>query len=378
MDRPSIVLIGPWNFHSGAGEACRGNLRALSILQDRYSIHAMGLQHYGPHRLFSSVSPSLPGPECSPEVVIIHLNPDMAPSLLSQKQRHVIQRARHRIGFWVWENLQVPHGWTKAFGWIDSLWVPSRYCEELFSGLSSLPIDVIPHVITVDDQPLANDLLSSSESHGTILYAFDGASYLRRKNPAALIRAFHHSGLARQGWRLILKTKNFEPAGYDSNSYEDFMLSLQQLRSVFPDSVEMVTADLDDAEFKVLMRSVDIYASPHASEGFGLTIAEAMAAGVLVVATDYGGSCDLLDRTTGFPVCFELIAEEIGYGSYQECCVWARIDEHHLAECLCQAALLCRQEEGLHFRENARRKVMQRCGVEAVAERMATALNRIC
>jgi glycosyltransferase involved in cell wall biosynthesis len=257
------------------------------------------------------------------------------------------------------------------------MWVPSNYCKELFTGLTSLPIDIIPHVINVDVR-LAKMSMPHSDVAGTIIYVFDGASYLRRKNPAALIRAFHRSGLARQGWRLRLKTKNFEPAGYDQQSYIEFQTALEQLRESYPGSVELITKDLEDAELKALIQSADIYASPHASEGFGLTIAEAMAAGVLVVATDYGGSRDLLDHTTGFPVRYQLIAEEFGHGSYQAGCVWARIDEINLAECLNLAALQCRQEAGFQRRENARKKVMIRCDVDAVAERMAAALDRIC
>lgn len=375
-DRPAIAFIGPWNFHSGAGEACRGNLRALWRLQHLYEIYPLGLARYGPHRLFSSISPATP-PDFAPDVAIIHLNPDTAPALLTRQQRDLIKRSRHRIGCWLWENLQVPHGWSRALSWIDSMWVPSNYCKELFTGLTSLPIDIIPHVINVDGR-LAKMSMPHSDVAGTIIYVFDGASYLRRKNPAALIRAFQCSGLARQGWRLRLKTKNFEPAGYDQQSYNEFQTALEQLRKSYPGSVELITKDLEDAELKALIQSADIYASPHASEGFGLTIAEAMAAGVLVVATDYGGSRDLLDHTTGFPVRYELIAEDIGYGSYQAGCVWARIDEINLAECLNLAALQCRQEAGFQRRENARKKVMLRCGVDAVAERMAAALDRIC
>jgi len=376
MPRPAIAFIGPWNFHSGAGEACRGSMRALWRLQHLYETHPFGLARYGPHRLFSSISPTI-HPDFAPDVAIIHLNPDTAPALLSCEQLHLIKRSRHRIGYWLWENLQVPHGWSKALSWIDSMWVPSDYCKELFSGLTSLPIDVIPHVINIDERLTKNSTPHSSVN-GTILYVFDGASYLRRKNPAALIRAFHNSGLARQGWRLRLKTKNFEPAGYDQQSFDEFERALKQLRESCPDSVELIIKDLDDAALKALIRSADIYASSHASEGFGLTIAEAMAAGVLVVATDYGGSRDLLDHTTGFPVRYELVAEDIGHGSYQAGCVWARIDESDLTECLCRAALQCRQIIGSQLRKNARNKVMLRCGVDAVAERMSAALNRIC
>lgn len=377
MKRASILLIGPWNFHSGAGQACRGNLKALWRLQDRYDIHPLGLSRYGPHRSYTSIEPST-DPTLAPDVAIIHLNPDTAPSLLTREHRRLIERAKYRVGYWLWETLQVPHSWSAAFAWIDSLWVPSRYCADLFAGLTSTPISIIPHVISnfyaSGQGPRSN--LSAPEI-GKVLYIFDGASYLRRKNPTALVRAFQKSGLADRGWLLQLKTKNLDPAGYDEKSFREFQRALDDLRHSHPKAVELIIGEMEKAKLRELISSADIYASPHASEGFGLTIAEAMAAGVLVVATDYGGSRDFLDATTGFPVRYALVAEEQGFGSYHSGSVWAEPDETDLAECLIKAATIIQTPHGVMLREAARRKVFDHCGVASVATRMHTALNQL-
>ena len=193
----------------------RSNLKALWRLQDRYAIHPLGLSRYGPHRRRSAIATDLAA-DCAVDVVIVHLNPDTAPALLTAEHRAVIERARHRIGFWLWETLQVPHDWSRALSWVDSLWVPSRYCQELFAGLCELPIHRIPHVIDVQDETDHHRPGRVDAQERLILYSFDGASYLRRKNPTALVRAFHRSGLAARGWRLCLKTKNLDPAGYDT------------------------------------------------------------------------------------------------------------------------------------------------------------------
>lgn len=377
MKRASILLIGPWNFHSGAGQACRGNLKALWRLQETYDIYPLGLDRYGPHRLYTSIEPST-DPTLAPDVAIIHLNPDTAPTLLTREHRRLIEAAKHRVGYWLWETLQVPHSWSSAFAWIDSLWVPSRYCADLFAGLTNTPISIIPHVID-------NFRGSNQDAHrnwsaphtGKVLYIFDGASYLRRKNPTALVRAFHKSGLADQGWLLQLKTKNLNPAGYDEDSFSEFQRALDDLRNSHPKAVELIIGEMEETDLRELISSADIYASPHASEGFGLTIAEAMAAGVVVVATDYGGSRDLLDATTGFPVRYKLHAEEHGFGSYHSGSVWAKPDETHLAECLMKAATAIQTPHGAMLREAAQRKAFDHCGVASVATRMHTALNQL-
>ena len=143
------------------------------------------------------------------------------------------------------------------------------------------------------------------------------------------------------------------------------------------DSIELIDADFNDAQLRSLLQSAAIYASPHASEGFGLTIAEAMAAGVLVVATDYGGTHDLLDPDTGFPVKFNLIAEPLGFGSYQEGCVWAKVDEKHLSEQLRAAAQVSESAVGLSIRQAAQIKLASRCSLKVVAKRIDAALQEI-
>jgi glycosyltransferase involved in cell wall biosynthesis len=94
----------------------------------------------------------------------------------------------------------------------------------------------------------------------------------------------------------------------------------------------------------ILMDAADIYASPHASEGFGLTIAEAMAHGKAVIASDYGGSADFLDASCGFPIpCtpWELDRDE---GAYPRGTIWGMVDEDRFAETLAAIGALDPEE----------------------------------
>ena len=56
-------------------------------------------------------------------------------------------------------------------------------------------------------------------------------------------------------------------------------------------------------------------------------------------------------------------------------CVWARVDEDHLAECLRRAAAASSEASGAQLRAAARARVAKRCGIDAVARRMAAALE---
>jgi O-antigen biosynthesis protein len=98
-----------------------------------------------------------------------------------------------------------------------------------------------------------------------------------------------------------------------------------------------------------------IYASSHCSEGFGLTIAEALAAGKTVVATDFGGSRDFLDETVGFPVEAHPFELDCDHDAYKRGTKWARVDEGRLADLLREAAELSpAAREALGKRASAR------------------------
>jgi glycosyltransferase involved in cell wall biosynthesis len=121
-----------------------------------------------------------------------------------------------------------------------------------------------------------------------------------------------------------------------------------------------------------LFAAADVYASPHRSEGFGLTIAEAMALGKPVVASDFGGSRDFLDEACGFPVPARAVTLEKSHGHYLAGGVWGEVDEAALAEAL-RAAANADPAVG----ERARARVAERLSPEAVARTMAAAMDSL-
>jgi glycosyltransferase involved in cell wall biosynthesis len=78
----------------------------------------------------------------------------------------------------------------------------------------------------------------------------------------------------------------------------------------------------------------DCYLSLHRAEGFGLTLLEAMAMGKPVLATDYSGSKDFLNETTGFPVNYRLSPIRRQAGPYPPGYDWADPDIDEASELL--------------------------------------------
>jgi glycosyltransferase involved in cell wall biosynthesis len=357
-----VSFIGPWNYASGLGVASRGYLSALWHSKLRVNLHPI----HRPFHIHGRVTPMLDvndfdGP-C--DICIVHLNPDAWPSLLDDNHRRVLRKARYRVGLWVWELPEVPQEWLASFKDVDAVWSPSEYCRASFVTASETPVSVLPHVVTAPYDlmpPNLSEKLGLPSQRQFILYIFDGASYLVRKNPHALIRAFAASGLAQRGWSLILKTKNLFDIPEEGQRLEQMVQSTPE--------VYLINRVLSPRDHHGILALCQVYASPHASEGFGLTIAEAMAAGKVVVATDHGGSRDFLDSTCGFPVKWSEQVLERDHGHYRRGGVWAAVDEEDLASALKEAAEASMDPARTVSRAAARR-IRGQLSAQAVADRM--------
>jgi glycosyltransferase involved in cell wall biosynthesis len=123
---------------------------------------------------------------------------------------------------------------------------------------------------------------------------FDFFSTLQRKNPLGLIDAFKRAFAPDEGPRLLLKTLNekFRPK------------AAAELRAAIGNrrDIELVDRYLEPREISALVARAACYVSLHRSEGFGLTLAEAMALGTPVIATAYSGNMDFTTERNSFLV----------------------------------------------------------------------------
>ncbi|MFX1684462.1 FkbM family methyltransferase [Paraburkholderia sp. A2RI-6] len=371
--KPAVQLIGPWNYASGLGVASRSYVSAL-----RHTPYALNLApikrpfHIHRRTALPRDINDFSGPA---DVALIHANPEAWPGLLVDEQKRAMERARLKVGLWVWETNKIPDFWHPTFGSVDAIWAPTRYCQAVFAAGTSAPVHVIPYVVTVppslppgDKIRRVREEIGLKDSDRVILYAFDGSSYVMRKNPFALVRAFARTKLRHSGWKLVLKAKNL----FDLSQHG---AQLQQMCEG-SEGIVLINRALDLDTMRSLMAMADIYASPHCAEGFGLTVAEAMAMGKIVVATDYSGTRDFLDDSCGFPVRYTLTSLKDDLGAYTRGNAWAQIDEDDLAETLEKAAALV--ERGDYTIGNkARARIASELSAERVGALMQQSIDQL-
>lgn len=365
-----VGFLGPWNYDNGLGFAARGYVSAL--MQTRvetgfYCVHR-------PFHIHKRITPSLDISDFDGgcDVAIVHLNPASWQALLTERQLELIASAQNCIGLFVWESTTIPQYFVDGFDRVDRIWAPSRFCADAFRAVTKKPVDVIPHVVElVFEKASDRQLMQLRAKLGVapedriILYIFDASSYLSRKNPMALVRAFAKSGLTEHGWKLVLKTKNLDQTKPDA---AELLASVRERKDII-----LFDGSMSSREMGALLDLTDIYASSHSSEGFGLTIAEALARKKRVVATDYGGSRDFLTEQTGFPVRYRETRLATDEGAYERGTVWATVDEDHFASCLVSAATLDPRRL-LELEEAAHSIVRETLSAKAVAARIEASL----
>lgn len=89
---------------------------------------------------------------------------------------------------------------------------------------------------------------------------------------------------------------------------------------------------LDRKELNALIAQTDCYISLHRSEGFGLTLAEAMNLGKPVIATGYSGNMEFMTAANSFPVKYQMVQLDADHGDYPAQSFWAQPDIEHAAE----------------------------------------------
>ncbi|OAG73533.1 mannosyltransferase [Gluconobacter japonicus] len=315
-----VIIVGELSRGSGLGEGARlmvSALRKLGILCAIWDIDTGCLDG-------DAVGPGAP--------LIVHVNAPMLPAALLRMPRP-LRVGRKVIGYWAWELPVVPDTWRHARRHVHEIWAPSRFTADALIPLGR-PVRVVEHPVGLADQvPSGRDRASFGlpENAVVVLVSFNLASSMVRKNPIDTILAFRETFGDRQDRLLLLKIGHTENYPEDMAAIRDAVGNATNIR--------IDTHHYNGADRLALMACCDIVLSLHRSEGFGLVVAEAMALGRCVIATDWSATAEFMDSTCGLPVAYSLVPahDPRGVLDMPQTC-WALPDRHSAVQALRLAA----------------------------------------
>lgn len=210
-----------------------------------------------------------------------------------------------------WETDRIPPKMAAQFAGADEIWVGSSFNVEALArwGIRRDKIKVLPTAVAVERygghvQPLP----WADERRFTFLACFDVSL---RKGWDLLFRAFFDEFKPSENARIVLNVHSSS-----ASHRKDLIRHLERWAKAFagpawvtesnewrlPEPLLCTGEDLHADEMARFYRSGNAYVMPSRGEGWGIPAMEAMASGLPVIATAWGGQMDYMDDETALLV----------------------------------------------------------------------------
>ena len=363
--RPGVNIITGEYSESGLTVNARCSLAALTLL---------GMEtHVSVARLSASAEHADP-PRPPLSTTLLHMTPDDAVETILRLS--AAERRARLIGFFMWESETLPEAHRLGAMLVDEIWTASRYCEAAFRRAApATPVRVVGHAVRLAEPDPAFDArgwAGVGPDDFVFLFHFDAHSWISRKNPTGLVRAFRRAFPAGQsGVKLVIKVRRADDG--DRAHWRGWWREFHE-EAACDRRIVIVDGDLSHGEMSALTCAADAFVSLHRSEGFGYGLAEAMLAGKPLIATGYSGNLEftLPEETLLIPAARRAIQPgEFLYGDATH--IWGEPDLDAAAAAM--QALHRDRDLARRLGLRGRERIARDFSVAALARRYAQALG---
>lgn len=235
---------------------------------------------------------------------------------------HLLSRFRpdrRTAAFTMWETDTLPDGAVEALNRCGLVVVPSRWGADCFRANGvTVPIEVVP--LGYDPTVFGRAGGVSPRVAGPTTFGTAGAldSGGLRKNVPRVIDLFRRAFPSEADVRLRVK---ITPSSPTVETHGD-------------PRIEVVRRSLSPAELADWYRSLDVFVNGSFGEGFGLHLLEAMACGVPLISTAFGGVGAFFDGSVGYEMAYRLVEARNAVYSGR----WADPDDGAMVEAMRRVA----------------------------------------
>jgi glycosyltransferase involved in cell wall biosynthesis len=258
---------------------------------------------------------------------------------------------------YAWEESAFPDDWARSFNrHLDGVVVVSRFVKKvLIDAGVHVPIAVVgngippenPTLESLSKHPRVKDGQNKEENpHSTALWFAASISNFvlrslgRRRYLGEGFRFLHvSSGFPRKGIDVLLQAYTREFTSRDEvalviktfpnphNQVHELVRGYRERMANCPEII-LINEDLSGEFVQSLYRQCHALVAPSRGEGFGLPMAEAMAAGIPVITTAAGGQTDFCTEETSWLIDYRWEPARTHMGLADS--VWAEPDVDHL------------------------------------------------
>ena len=299
-----IAVIGPTNATSGLGQATRLSIDVLQRAGFHVATIDFNMDNPAPLGFASTAKGS--ALRQAHKINLVHLNAESIPLAFAYLSERVYENS-YNIGYFFWELNRLPKCHLLALEMLDEIWVSSEYNREIYARQSPVPVVNVGMAVEALPEPstLSFGRFGLQEGSFAFLATFDSFSFIERKNPLGVIRAFEAAFPRKDAdnVKLVIKTQNRSRVedAHQVRIWQEIDKAMDH-----DGRIHVIDETLTYPELLALKRLCNCYISLHRSEGWGFGMIEAMQLGIPVIATAYSGNMEFCTPETCFLVDYEM------------------------------------------------------------------------